>query len=45
MEEILKISKRYNIPVIEDAAQSVGSKFNGKPAGSFGEVGASQPIH
>lgn len=39
MEEILKISKRYNIPVIEDAAQSVGSKFNGKPAGSFGEVG------
>lgn len=39
MREILKISKKYNIPVIEDAAQSIGSKYHKKPSGSFGKVG------
>ena len=36
MKIIKKISKKYNIPIIEDAAQSIGSKFKGKMAGSFG---------
>ena len=39
MDKINKISKEYNIPVIEDSAQSIGSKFNNKMSGSFGKVG------
>ena len=37
MDEIVKIAKKYNLKIIEDAAQSVGAKY--KPAGSFGDVG------
>jgi len=36
MEKIMKIGKYYEIPVIEDAAESLGSRFNDKPVGSFG---------
>lgn len=39
MSEINLIAKKYNIPVIEDAAQAVGSLYNNKPAGSFGTIG------
>ena len=39
MNEIIKISKKYKIPVIEDAAQSIGSKYYGKLAGSIGDIG------
>ena len=39
MDEIIFISKKYGIPIIEDAAQSIGSKFRGKFSGSFGEIG------
>ena len=39
MDKITKISKKYGIPIIEDAAQSIGSKFGEKFAGSFGEIG------
>ncbi len=39
MKSIMNISKKYNIPVIEDAAQSIGSKFMKSPAGSIGHVG------
>ena len=39
MNEIKKISKKYKIPIIEDAAQSIGSKYYNKPAGSFGDIG------
>ena len=39
MDSINKISKKYNIPIIEDAAQSIGSKYNKKYAGTFGEIG------
>lgn len=34
MDEINKISKEFNIPVIEDAAHAFGSKYNGKIVGS-----------
>jgi len=39
MSEIMKIANEYNIPVIEDAAQSIGSLYKNKPAGSFGKIG------
>jgi len=39
MDEIMRISKKYGIPIIEDAAQSINSKYKGKKSGSFGEVG------
>jgi len=35
-EELYKISEEYNIPLIEDAAEALGSTLNGKRAGSFG---------
>lgn len=39
MKKILKISKKYKIPIIEDAAQSIGSKYFNKMSGSFGKIG------
>ncbi len=39
MKEILKISKKYKISVVEDAAQSIGSLHHKMPAGSIGDVG------
>jgi dTDP-4-amino-4,6-dideoxygalactose transaminase len=39
MDEILSIAKEFNIPVIEDAAEALGSNINDKPCGSFGNFG------
>lgn len=39
MDEIMTITKKYEIPVIEDAAEALGSKFDGKPTGTFGDFG------
>ncbi len=39
MDAILEIASRYDIPVIEDAAEALGSRFNGKAAASFGRIG------
>ncbi len=39
MDEIKKISKDYNIPIIEDAAQAIGTKFKNRFVGTFGEIG------
>lgn len=39
MERIMKIAKKHNLFVIEDAAQAVGAKFKRKRAGSFGITG------
>jgi len=39
MEDILRIAEKYEIPVIGDAAEALGSKYKGKPAGSFGKMG------
>ena len=39
MERILKIAKKYNLEVIEDAAQAVGSKYAGRFSGTFGTIG------
>lgn len=39
IEEIMRISKKHNLYVIEDAAQAHGAEFKGKKAGSFGDIG------
>lgn len=39
MDALLEIGKRHNIPVIEDAAEAIGSVWHGKKAGSMGEFG------
>lgn len=38
MDLIMEISKRYSIPVIEDAAEALGSRFNGRQMGTFGDI-------
>lgn len=35
---ILALAKKYNLKVIEDAAEMHGQTYNGKPCGSFGEI-------
>ena len=37
-DEITAISKKYDIPVIEDAANALGSFYKGKPCGTFGDI-------
>jgi len=39
LDELMKVCKDWSIPLVEDAAESLGSEYNGKPTGSFGEVG------
>tara|TARA_B100000780_G_scaffold259496_1_gene210592 strand:- start:6371 stop:7471 length:1101 start_codon:yes stop_codon:yes gene_type:complete len=39
MDKILKLAKKFNLKIIEDSAQSIGSKFKNKSAGSFGDIG------
>lgn len=39
MMEINKIAKKYGIPVIEDAAEALGSKIDGKHCGTLGDFG------
>lgn len=39
MDELLSICNYYQVPVIEDAAESLGSFYKGKPSGSFGKFG------
>ena len=38
MDEIVKISHKYNIPIIEDAAESLGSRYKDQMTGSFGDL-------
>ncbi len=39
MDEILAIGVKYDIPIIEDAAEGLGSTYKGKPCGSLGQQG------
>ena len=39
IDRIMEIANRYEIPVIEDAAEGFGSRFNGQVLGTFGEYG------
>ena len=40
IDEIAEIAAAHGIPLIEDAAEALGSTFNGRPCGSFGAAGA-----
>jgi dTDP-4-amino-4,6-dideoxygalactose transaminase len=40
MDSIVHLSKRYEIPIIEDCAQAHGAMYRGGVAGSFGDFGA-----
>lgn len=39
INEIQAIANEYNVPIIEDAAEALGSSINTKPCGSFGKFG------
>lgn len=39
IDEILAIAEKYGIPVVEDAAEALGSEFRGKKCGTFGRFG------
>lgn len=39
MDEIIAIAKKYEIPIIEDAAEALGSSVSNKKCGTFGEIG------
>lgn len=38
-ERIMDVANRYQIPIVEDAAEGFGSKFNGRVLGTFGKFG------
>jgi len=40
MDEILLVANKYNIPVIEDSAEALGSIYKGKACGTFGKFAA-----
>jgi len=39
IDEIMAVAAKYDIPVIEDAAEGLGSRFDGQVCGTFGEYG------
>lgn len=39
LDELIKVCNEWRIPLVEDAAESLGSQYKGKSTGSFGEVG------
>ncbi|MDQ7778851.1 MAG: DegT/DnrJ/EryC1/StrS family aminotransferase [Planctomycetota bacterium] len=39
MDRLMRLARKYRVPVIEDAAQAIAATFDGKPAGLFGDVG------
>lgn len=39
LDELISICNKWHIPVVEDAAESIGSEYKGMPTGSFGKLG------
>ena len=39
LEEIIAVAQKYEIPVIEDAAEGLGSRYDGQVCGTFGHLG------
>lgn len=39
MDEICAVALKYNIPIMEDAAEAIGSEYKGRKCGTFGEFG------
>ena len=40
MDALAAIANRYQVPILEDAAEALGATYHGKPAGTFGEIAA-----
>ena len=40
IDEIMEVAARYDIPVLEDAAEALGSEYGGQQCGTFGAYGA-----
>ncbi|MBL0934415.1 MAG: dTDP-4-amino-4,6-dideoxygalactose transaminase [Rhizobiaceae bacterium] len=40
MDEILRVARRHDLKVVEDAAQGLGASYKGRPLGSIGDFGA-----
>ena len=40
IDELLAVATKYNIPVLEDAAEALGSEYKGRKCGTFGHFGA-----
>ena len=38
-DKIAEICKRHNLRLLEDCAQAIGASLNGRPSGSFGDIG------
>ena len=39
LNELMKVCNKWNIPLVEDAAEAIGSEYHSKPIGSFGKLG------
>jgi dTDP-4-amino-4,6-dideoxygalactose transaminase len=39
MDEIVALCKKYQVTLIEDAAESMGARYKGKHTGTFGDYG------
>lgn len=39
MDKLLPICRKYNVPVVEDAAESLGATYKGRLSGTFGKIG------
>jgi len=39
IDEIRAVANRYQIPILEDAAEAIGSSYKGKKCGAFGDIG------
>ncbi|KEI17205.1 LegC family aminotransferase [Clostridium haemolyticum] len=40
MDKVMELAKKYNLYVIEDATEALGSKYKGKSVGTIGDIGA-----
>lgn len=40
LNELLNVCNKWKIPIVEDAAEAIGSEYKGKPVGQFGKIGA-----
>jgi aminotransferase in exopolysaccharide biosynthesis len=39
LNELVEVCSKWSIPIVEDAAESIGSMYHGRPTGSFGRLG------
>lgn len=39
MDELVDIAERYHVPIVEDAAESLGASYKNKKSGTFGKIG------